>query len=111
MIKITKPKHPRKQHYVSAWREYRGLTQDQLAGRVDMSRENLSKIESGKVPYRQDFLEKCAVALNTSTGDLIAVNPFIESAVDKLRRMLSAAPLDDQIEILKYAEFRLKNKQ
>ena len=88
VMKISKPKKERMRHYIGAWREYRGLTQQQLADRIEMSRENLSKIEAMKVPYRQDFLEYCSQALNVSKGDLIERDPAVQIKVDALRELL-----------------------
>jgi transcriptional regulator with XRE-family HTH domain len=63
------PKVPR--HYIRAWREFRRLTQEQLAGRTDMSVPQISKIETGKRDYRQSTLEQFAEALNCSPADLL----------------------------------------
>ena len=109
MIRIAKPRKSRSAHFIAAWREHRGLTQEQLAGRVGMSRENLSKIEAGKVPYRQDFLESCAEALSCSKGDLIERDPRMEKMVDELRDILDHASDEDKKEIIRFAKYRLQN--
>lgn len=44
-------------------REEMGITQDELAERVGMYRNNISRIESGKYSVGQDSLSKIAVAL------------------------------------------------
>lgn len=61
--------------FIRQWREYRELTQDQLASRLDMSKAQLSRIETGDQPYSQDFLEACAEALRTDPASLIMRNP------------------------------------
>jgi transcriptional regulator with XRE-family HTH domain len=111
MVRIAKPRRQRTHHFIAAWREYRELTQEQLAGRVDMSRENLSKIESGKVPYRQDFLEACAVALDTSKSDLLERDPRMEKMVDELRDIVDRASETDRKEIIRFAKYRLEIKE
>lgn len=111
MVRVTKPKRARTHHYIAAWREYRGLIQEQLAERVGMSRENLSKIESGKVPYRQDFLEACAEALNASKSDLLERDPRLEKLVDELRDIVDRASETDRKEIIRFAKFRIENKE
>ena len=63
MPPIKKPFRARSKHYIRAWREYRNLTQQQLADRMETTRETVSRIENGNVPYNQDFIEQCAVEL------------------------------------------------
>lgn len=75
--RIAKPASPkqRRRHFIKEWREYRGLTQDQLAERLVMSKASLSRIENYLQPYTQDFLEACAAALLTEPASLIMRNP------------------------------------
>lgn len=68
-------KHRRKT-YIRAWREFRLLTQDQLAERLEMSKASLSRVETGKQAYTQDFLEACALALRTDPASLLIRNPL-----------------------------------
>lgn len=75
MAPVPKPKRERQRHFIAQWRKHLGLTQDQVAERIDMSRENYSKIERGLVPYNQDFLEAVADALGRSPADLIMRDP------------------------------------
>lgn len=76
--RIAKPKALRKRTYIREWREFRKLTQDELAVRVGMSKGQLSRIENAIQPYQQDFLDACAAALQTSTGALIERAPTDE---------------------------------
>jgi len=76
-----------------------------------MSRENLSKIESGKVPYRQDFLEATAVALGVSKSDLLERDPRMEAIVDELREIIDQVSEADRKEIMRFAKFRLQIKE
>ena len=110
MAKIRKPKRKREVTFIKAWRDFRGLTQERAAERIGISRENYGRIESGKVPYNQDFLEIAAVAFDCSTTDLLERNPIIESMADKLRRIVSKANEADQKRILAIAETLIENK-
>jgi len=87
MVRVTKPKRQRTQHFIGAWREYKGLTQEQLAGRVEMSRENLSK------------------------SDLLERDPRMEAIVDELREIIDQVSEADRKEIMRFAKFRLQIKE
>jgi len=63
-------------HYIREWREFRGLTQVQLAERIGIDKSYLSKIENGKRRYDQPFLEAAAVVLQCAPADLIIRNPL-----------------------------------
>jgi transcriptional regulator with XRE-family HTH domain len=56
---------------IREWRLYRGLTQQQLADRIDVSTASMSRIENGKQDYTQAHLEAIAYALNCEPADLI----------------------------------------
>jgi transcriptional regulator with XRE-family HTH domain len=71
----------RKPTYIRQWREQRGLTQEQLALGLAMSKAQLSRIETGQQPYAQDFLEACADALMTDPASLITRNPSDPEAI------------------------------
>lgn len=62
--------------FVREWREYRGLTQEQLADRVGMTPASLSRIERGLQPYNQGTLEALAKSLNCNRIDLMVRNPL-----------------------------------
>jgi transcriptional regulator with XRE-family HTH domain len=109
MPSIRKPKRQRTAHFMRAWREYRNLSQEQMAGRVDMSRENYSRIENGKVPYNQDILEMAAVALNCSASDLLERDPRIEDGIEELRSMLARASEPDRRRIMAVVKTMLQN--
>lgn len=68
-------------HFIAEWREHRGLTQDQLAERLGTTKASISRIENGKQPYSQPFLEACADRLATDPGSLIMRNPLDKEAV------------------------------
>ena len=61
--------------FIAQWREYRGLTQEQLANRLGMTQSHLSMLENGKRGYTQETLERIAEALQTDPASLITRNP------------------------------------
>jgi transcriptional regulator with XRE-family HTH domain len=77
---MSKTSQPRR-HFIKEWRRYRGLTQEQLASRLDVDRTAISKIESGKQEYSQGFLEAAAYALRCEPADLIMRDPSQPSAI------------------------------
>jgi transcriptional regulator with XRE-family HTH domain len=62
-------------HYFREWRKHRGLTQEQLAERIGITRSYLTKIERGDRRYDQPFLEAAAEALRCGPDDLIMRDP------------------------------------
>lgn len=72
MAKKPKIKH---RIFIREWRKFRGLSQEQLAERMEMSQETVSRIERGTVNYTQPVLEAAAEALNCLPADLIMRDP------------------------------------
>lgn len=76
------PKPPRfRRTYIAQWRELRNLTQEQLAGRLDMTQSHLSMLENGKRGYTQETLEAIAHALQTDVASLLMRNPTDSEAI------------------------------
>jgi DNA-binding XRE family transcriptional regulator len=57
---------------VKVWREFRGLTQAQLADAAGISKPYLSQIETGKRKGSTDVLSALAKALNVTLEEVIA---------------------------------------
>jgi len=74
---MKKP-HP---FYLKEWRKHRGLTQDQLAERIETSKGYISDLERGVRRYNQDLLEALADALNCGPADLLMRDPSREDAI------------------------------
>jgi len=74
MPRVGNPKN-RLRHFIREWRQYRGLTQEKLADRLETTKANISRIENLKQGYTQDFLEACADKLSTDTASLIMRDP------------------------------------
>jgi transcriptional regulator with XRE-family HTH domain len=68
-------KRARRRTFFKEWRVHRGLSQEQLADRLETSVASISRIESGTQPYTQDVLEALAEALMTDPASLIMRNP------------------------------------
>lgn len=62
MPRRIRGKAVRRRTFLRQWREFRNLTLEQASSRFDMSPAQLSRIETGKQPYTQDFLELAAEA-------------------------------------------------
>lgn len=62
--------------FIKEWREYRNLTQERLAERIDRSPGLISKIENQQGPYTQQTLEAIAGALGCQPVDLLIRNPL-----------------------------------
>lgn len=62
-------------NHLRAWREYRGLTQAQLAELVDTSDNVISMLESGNRQLSSKWLSKLAPALKTRAGFLLEFAP------------------------------------
>jgi len=56
---------------IRVWREYRGLTQPQLARLAQVSQSTLSQLESGKRRATKKTLEALATALKLEVADLV----------------------------------------
>ena len=75
-IRIAYPRSkPRRATFFKQWRKHRQLTQERLADRLDTSIASVSRIESGRQPYTQDYLEALAVALQTDAASLLMRDP------------------------------------
>ncbi|MCP5096752.1 MAG: helix-turn-helix domain-containing protein [Chloroflexi bacterium] len=56
---------------IKVWREYRGMTQPQLAEKAGISAAYLSQIESGKRTGSTDVLKAIAAALDLTLDDIV----------------------------------------
>jgi transcriptional regulator with XRE-family HTH domain len=69
MVARIGPKRPHR-HYLREWRERRGLTQQQLAERLDTGADQISRWESGKRGMSADVLFALSEALNIEVVQL-----------------------------------------
>lgn len=75
MSKLAAIDRIRRPHYIRQWRKFRGLTQEQLEGRIEKKGGTLSKLENYKIDYTQEHLESLAHALRCTPRDLLAPPP------------------------------------
>jgi transcriptional regulator with XRE-family HTH domain len=68
--RMTKPKH-----FLREWRQYKGLTLEQIAERLHSTHATISRIERGKLPYNQALLEKLAEEYGTEPASLLMRDP------------------------------------
>ena len=80
MPRVGNPKN-RRPHFIREWREFRGLTQEQLADRLGTTKANISRVENRRQGYTQDFLEACADALMTEPASLLIRDPSKPEAI------------------------------
>jgi DNA-binding Xre family transcriptional regulator len=71
----------RRRLFIKEWRKYRGLSQETLAERTDMSVSNLSQLETNKQGYSWETIQALAEALNCEPGDLFTVDPTKDNAI------------------------------
>jgi len=57
---------------IRVWREYRGMTQQEVAEKAGISKPYLSQLESGQRKGTTEVLRAVAKALNVSLDDLVA---------------------------------------
>lgn len=56
--------------YLREWMDFRHLTAEQLAGRLETSKSVISKLVNGRQRYTQDWLEAIAYALDCDVVQL-----------------------------------------
>ena len=104
MPRIKQPKRARSRHFLKEWREFRKLTQDEMAVRVKKNRTTYGRIEAGRVPYNQDFMEMAATALQCDVTDLLSHGPNDESALWSLIQRLKKTDPGTRERIIAVAE-------
>lgn len=95
------PKPRKAHHFIREWRKYRGLTQEQLADRIEQTSGGISQLENGLINYTQPTLEALAVALNCEPGDLLSRDPALDDALYELQKILRLASGPDQQKALR----------
>lgn len=88
-------------HYIREWRKFRGLSQEQLAERIGISRPHLSKIEKGSRKYDQAFLEAASEELRCAPADLIMRDPSQTEGIWSIWDQLAPLQRAQVVEIAK----------
>ena len=68
-------KKQRRKNFIKEWREERGLTQAQLAERLECSEASISRVETGKQTLTGDLRDAIADALSVDPSSLEMRNP------------------------------------
>jgi transcriptional regulator with XRE-family HTH domain len=90
--------HKPSANHLRAWREFRGLSQEELAEKVGTAGNVISLLESGERGLSDKWLRKLAPALGTTPGYLLDHDPndidaaFLEAAL--------AVPKEDRAKVL-----------
>jgi transcriptional regulator with XRE-family HTH domain len=92
---------PKRGHFIKEWRKHRGLTQEQLAERIGITKSYVSKIESGKKRYDQPFLEAAAVVLQCEPADLLVRDPGDPDGIWSIWDQLKPVERGQVVEIAK----------
>lgn len=71
----------RQRWFLKEWRTHRGLTQQQLADRLETTKSVISALENGKQRWNQDILELAAEALNCDPVDIIVRDPTAPESI------------------------------
>lgn len=62
-------------NHLKAWREFRGLSQEELAEKVGTMASMISMLETEQRGLSAKWLRRLAPALNTTPGHLLDLNP------------------------------------
>ena len=91
----------RRPFYLKQWRLYRGLSQQQLADRLESSKGYISDLERGVRRYNQDLLEALAYALMCEPADLLMRDPTKENALWSIWESVPETDRPKVIEMIK----------
>ena len=97
----------RKPTYLRAWRRYFKISQERACESLDIDRTTLSRIETGKLPYNQDFLEQAAIIYGCDPQDFLDSDPFMPRETEVIR-LLRRAPEPEKSRLLSMLETYLK---
>lgn len=96
---------------IKAAREKKGLTQEELAARMEISPTHVSVIERGTKIPRMDTFVAIANVLEVSADALLVdvVDHAVESAASELSTLLAELPREEKMRILKVVATLIEN--
>lgn len=109
MAPVPKQKRQRQKHYLREWRESLNLNQEAAADRIGVTQSKLSRIETYKTPYDQDFLEEAAIAYGVSAASLIMRDPTDQTSIWSIQDQLGKATPEQKRQIMYLVDTILKS--
>ena len=94
-------KKDRPKWFLREWREFRGVTLEDLAERVGSSSGYVSDLEKGKRRFNSDHLEQFALALNITPADLMIRDPLQPESIFSLWDLVPEAQRPQAVEVLR----------
>jgi transcriptional regulator with XRE-family HTH domain len=85
-------------NFLAAWRQHRGLKQQQLADAIGTSGSVISELESGRTKLSPKWLRRIAPVLRTTPGHLLDYHP--DEVDDDLLEIWRAIPEDQREQAL-----------
>lgn len=95
-------------NHLRAWREYRGLSQMELAEKIGTTHQVIGYLERGRTQLSAKWLRKLAPALDTTPGHLLDHAPN-ELSTDIIE-MWSMADLSEKQQIVDLANVVIRGK-
>lgn len=98
--------------YLAAWRDFAGLTLEDLADELEKSKGYVSDLETGAsradrppTRFNRDLVERVAQVVGTTGGRLIDVNPFeVTERMKRLNEAVARLDPEGQDAVLEMAE-------
>lgn len=98
--------------YLAAWRDFKGLTLEDLAADIGSSKGYVSDLETGASRpdrpirrFNRDIVDSVAKALGTTGGRLIDVNPYdLAEDEDRFGNVIRTLDPDQRRAVLQLAE-------
>ncbi len=93
-------KRERTRWFLKEWRKHRGLTQQQLADRVETTKSVISTLENGGQRWNQDLVEALAEALSCDPVDLLIRDPSAPEPIWSIWDRVPAVNRDQALRVL-----------
>jgi transcriptional regulator with XRE-family HTH domain len=87
-----------RENLLRTWREYRGLTQEELAKRAKLPTQTIADLESQPTPLSTKWLNRLAPCLDTRAGYLLSHDP--ETVAPETIETFGAIPKDRRGQVL-----------
>jgi transcriptional regulator with XRE-family HTH domain len=109
MVNVKRPNQPERQlTFLREWREFRDMTLEEAAERLEIHHTTLLRIEKRQSPYNQDFLERAALVYGCEPTDFLDNNPQSWNVPRLVYDRVKQASPDKQREVMAVIEAMLK---